>query len=133
MAKSTAQKGSFCFAEYVEDEETCHISLSGENSAIFNVQIPMIQVSGIIDNLLRIQERQRQKLQSLTVKQADQIEAMEQKLRRFPAPVQWAGPPLSAEEVAEVIADEDDLGGNSFHAAAEAIQTEIGESCGQRN
>jgi hypothetical protein len=71
VAKSEAQHGSFCFAQHTDDGR-CHISMNGTGQH-FNVQIPMEQVGVMIDNLLRVQERERQRLFELTVRQADVI------------------------------------------------------------
>ncbi len=72
MAKSTAQHGSFCFAEHIDDGK-CHISMNGTGTN-FNVQISMDEVGRMIENLLRVQERERQRLFELTIRQADIID-----------------------------------------------------------
>ena len=77
MIKSEAQLGSFCFAQGTVDG-TCHISMNGTGT-VFNVQIPMQQVTGMIDNLQRVLESERLRLYTLTVKQADEIEELSSK------------------------------------------------------
>lgn len=68
--KSTAQHGSFAFAQQT-DEGMCHLSFNAHET--FNVQIRMDQVPGMIDNLVRVLNADRQRLFEETVRLSDQV------------------------------------------------------------
>ena len=60
MVKSEAPIGSFLFAQNTTDGR-CHMSLTADGEAI-NLQIPMTQVQGMIENLARVLEADRARL-----------------------------------------------------------------------
>lgn len=68
--KSTAQHGSFAFAQQTDDG-TCHLSFNAGET--FNVQIRMDQVPGMIENLVRVLNADRKRLFEETVRLSDQI------------------------------------------------------------
>lgn len=74
MTTSSAQHGSFCFAQGT-DEGKCHLSLNGTGTT-FNVQIQMEQVPSIMENLTRVLENDRRRLAMKYLEAADQLDRL---------------------------------------------------------
>lgn len=60
MMKSLAQRGSWAFAQGLDDG-MCHISMNG-TGVVFNVQIPIASVPDVINNLVRVMEQETHRL-----------------------------------------------------------------------
>lgn len=72
--KSTAQHGSFAFAQQTVDGR-CHLSFNAAEP--FNIQIRSDQVPGMIENLVRVLDADRQRLFEETVRLSDRLASWE--------------------------------------------------------
>jgi hypothetical protein len=81
MVKSEAVRGRLVFAQNTDDG-MCHLSFNCENGTALNIQIPMDQVSDVIQNLVRVYAADRRRVMVDRDQLAELIDEMDQSRQR---------------------------------------------------